>query len=269
MLTEILLLLALQTVLFVWSWGLEENHRLTLVERDIYLSDLSDELEGLTILQVSDLHDCAYGKDGRELMALASTLPYDFMAVTGDLFDRHHPARCKNALNFAAWAVQRGPVYFCEGNHEQNLPLYERQYREKLKKLGVILLENTHVIMQTGGCQWTLAGVQDRVGTDVLKHALSGPGFRLLLAHRPEDLPRYAAAGASLVLSGHGHGGQWCLLGRGIYAPGQGFFPRYTKGVYCMGRTAMHVSSGAGSHKQWIPRFFNPPCIELLTLHRG
>lgn len=83
MLTEILLLLALQTVLFVWSWGLEENHRLTLVERDIYLSDLPDELEGLTILQVSDLHDCAYGKDGRELMALASTLPYDLWQSPG------------------------------------------------------------------------------------------------------------------------------------------------------------------------------------------
>lgn len=268
MLTGILLLLALLTV-FVWGWGLEENYRLTLVQREIYLSELPDELEGLTILQVSDLHDCAYGKDGRGLMSLISGLSYDFMAVTGDLFDRHHPLRCKNALNFAVWAVRQGPVYFCEGNHEQNLPLYERQYRGKLKNIGVILLENTHVIMRTGRCQWTLAGVQDRVGEDVLKYALSGPGFRLLLAHRPEDLPHYAAGGADLVLSGHGHGGQWRLLGRGIYAPEQGIFPRYTKGLYCMGRTAMHVSSGVGSHKRWIPRFFNPPCIELLTLHRG
>ena len=60
--------------------------------------------------------------------------------------------------------------------------------------------------------------------------------------------------GRELVLSGHAHGGQWQFFGHGVWAPGQGWWPRYTKGVY-VGRLV--VSAGL-SNTTWVPRICNP-----------
>lgn len=249
-------------------YAILDCRRLRVVKRRIPLPDLPKELEGFTILQISDLHDCAYGKDGRGLMELMDTLHWDLLAVTGDLFDWHHPMRHKNALAFVRYACKKSDVWFVEGNHEKKLPQYGEVYRRELVQMGVHLLDNTSVSMETRNCRWTLAWVRDGASEAELKKVLGGEGFRLLLAHRPENIDRYARAGADLVLSGHAHGGQWRLFGRGLYAPEQGILPRYCEGLYKKEGTVLYVSAGAGSHNK-IPRLFNPPRLDLLTLERG
>lgn len=249
-------------------YAIIDCRRLRVVKRSIPLPNLPKELEGFTILQISDLHDCAYGKDGRGLMKLMDTLQWDLLAVTGDLFDWHHPMRHKNALAFARYACKKSDVWFVEGNHEKKLPQYQEAYRRELVQMGVHLLDNASVIMENRNCSWTLAGIRDGVSEAELKKVLSGEGFRLLLAHRPENIDCYARAGADLVLSGHAHGGQWRLFGRGLYAPEQGILPRYCEGLYKKEGTVLYVSAGAGSHNK-IPRLFNPPRLDLLTLERG
>ena len=81
---------------------------------------------------------------------------------------------------------------------------------------------------------------------------------RVLLCHHPEyyepylkDLP------IDLIVSGHAHGGQWRFFGRGVFAPGQGLFPKYTSGVHD-GRFV--ISTGMKSGRK-IPRLFNEPEI--------
>ena len=66
-----------------------------------------------------------------------------------------------------------------------------------------------------------------------------------------KDLP------VDLTLSGHAHGGQWRFFGKGIFAPGQGIFPKYTKGVY---ENRLIVSSGLGNQTV-VPKINNPPEI--------
>ncbi|MBQ3816071.1 MAG: metallophosphoesterase, partial [Clostridia bacterium] len=59
------------------------------------------------------------------------------------------------------------------------------------------------------------------------------PGFHILLCHHPEYWePLVHGRRIELTVSGHAHGGQWRIFGRGVYAPGQGLFPRYTSGLY-------------------------------------
>ena len=67
-------------------------------------------------------------------------------------------------------------------------------------------------------------------------------------------------------MAGHAHGGQWRFFGRGIYAPGQGLFPKYTSGLYREGGEILAVSRGMTNSVRWIPRFFDPCEILVLAL---
>ena len=135
---------------------------------------------------------------------------------------------------------------------------------EGLSDSGVHVLSDEAVPFYGG----TLVGLKEPSGR---KHTLrrilraaEPTGFTLLLSHKPHYFENYQEA--DLVLSGHAHGGQvrLPLLG-GLIAPGQGYFPKYTKGFYTMGDTTMLVSRGIGnSHR--IPRVFNPPELVILKL---
>ena len=75
----------------------------------------------------------------------------------------------------------------------------------------------------------------------------------ILLSHHPEYLPLVPPS-VDLVLSGHAHGGQWRVFSHGVWCPGQGLWPKYTKGVY-EGRLV--VSAGLANTAK-VPRIFNP-----------
>jgi predicted MPP superfamily phosphohydrolase len=90
----------------------------------------------------------------------------------------------------------------------------------------------------------------------------------VLLSHRPEYSSQYAALGFDLVLAGHAHGGQVRIpLIGALYAPDQGWLPRYTSGVHASGRTKMIVSRGLGN--SWFKiRVFNRPELVVVRLRR-
>lgn len=84
----------------------------------------------------------------------------------------------------------------------------------------------------------------------------NAPGYKILLCHHPEYYPKYLASkGIDLVLSGHAHGGQIRLFHQGLYAPGQGWFPKLTSGVH---DGHLVISRGLSNTGGIIPRLFNP-----------
>lgn len=115
--------------------------------------------------------------------------------------------------------------------------------------------------------------------TSWLTEFASTPGYHILLSHHPELVDVVNARvemPIDLILSGHAHGGQWRVYHPikkkwiGVFAPGQGFWPKLTEGVH-------EISSGApGSHTSLvisrglantanIPRFFNKPEVVYIT----
>ena len=96
----------------------------------------------------------------------------------------------------------------------------------------------------------------------------SDEDFSVLLFHRPENPEEYASLGFDLVLSGHAHGGQWRIPGilNGIYAPHQGFFPKYAGGRYEIENTVMIVSRGLAKESNAVPRIFNRPEIVVIDI---
>jgi len=87
-------------------------------------------------------------------------------------------------------------------------------------------------------------------------------GYKILLSHHPEYWglrePMLKDRKIDLVLSGHAHGGHWSFMGRGIIAPGQGWFPKYTSGVHQGQYGSMVISRGLSNPYKSVPRLGNP-----------
>lgn len=234
-----------------------------------------------TIAQVSDLHNAEFGGGNRELLAILEEAEPDLIAITGDLIDsrRTDPAP---ALAFLEGAVELAPVCYVTGNHEFRAYDAYQDLKSQMEELGVIVLENEAVVLEAVPLR--VIGLDDPsfgVRSDpsatpeqILQGALTALAPQageedlrtVLLAHRPEYVELYAQHGADLVLSGHAHGGQVRLPGvGGLYAPGQGFLPAYTSGLYQIGGTSLVVSRGLGN-SLFPLRVNNRPEVVLVKL---
>lgn len=225
--------------------------------------------EKMKIAQVSDLHN---GSFDRLLASLDAAAP-DLVCVTGDFLDR--PQKTSRGFAFLCALAERFPTFVSLGNHEMKVGLSREALAARITQTGATLLDNESVFFRDlliGGLStgYAPAAQQGRLKTtptpdlSFLDRFAAAAAPKLLLCHHPEYYEPYLRQrDIPLILSGHAHGGQWRLFGRGIFAPGQGLFPRYTSGLYD-GR--LIVSRGLCTTHRYIPRLFNSRELVLLTL---
>jgi len=207
----------------------------------------------LLLAVVSDLHNEPY-EDIFPLIADA-----DALLVPGDITNRYRQ-ETGVGLAFLTDAARRMPTFFSLGNHEAKQQKY-RKLRSELEKTGAQILINRHVrfgeVVIGGWYDPSVVREPERLSAMEREE-----GVKILLCHKPEEyMQRMRGRNFDLVVAGHAHGGQIRVLGQGLYAPGQGILPKYTKGVYD-GR--MIVSAGAGNPAR-MPRWWNP--CEVLLIH--
>jgi predicted MPP superfamily phosphohydrolase len=180
---------------------------------EVRLAGLSNEMDGKVLVAMSDLHiGSLIGK--RWLAARVAQVREeqpDLVVLLGDLFEGHGqpqeellPILRRLSAPLGIWAVA--------GNHEFHGP--DNKSIHLIDAAGIKLLRNRWIEVRPG---FILAGVDDltakyRAGRngDFISQALAGrpPGATVLLSHTPWQAHRAAGAGASLMLSGHTHGGQ-------------------------------------------------------------
>ena len=249
--------------LLLYGWW--DTNRFSVRRTKIELDRLPEAFDGFTILQVSDLHNRAYGRDGQAMICAMESLSFDRIVITGDLLDRHMPRRRENGYRFVQEAAKLAPTYFIQGNHERRMGDWPGIRRELIRR-GVRVLDNERISLSRADARLDLIGAMEKTATEDIQALVERDVCTVLLAHHPERLREYAKTGADLVLSGHAHGGQVRLFGIGLFSPDQGVLPRYTSGVYTCGQTKLYVSRGAGTHSFLPPRVFNRPEIDLITL---
>lgn len=208
----------------------------------------------MKIAFVTDLHDSRYDDVIDQLKQAQIIL------IGGDLIHGNINTE-QRGLDFLTDAVKIAPTYYALGNHEHEygeenlLPFLAR-----VKKTGAALLENEYI--QRDG--FVIGGVSSSPSASMLRQMAGCDGYKLLLCHQPEFFERYVQAhDIDLTLSGHAHGGQICLFGRGLYAPDQGILPRLTGGSYFDGR--LIVSRGM-ANTVWIPRIGNPCELVMIDI---
>ena len=226
---------------------------------------IPETFRGFSIVQISDLHDKSFGKGQSRLVKKIRGLSPDIIVVTGDIIDKRKNSMA-GALSFMEQAVKIAPVYFVSGNHEENfawrIPMYAG-----FSDLGVKILLNEKTVLEKNGRTINLWGLRNLDGYIPCLKKIAGEkdALNIVLSHRPDRFGIYEKSGADLVFTGHAHGGLIRLFGRGLFAPNQGFFPKYTSDAYVRGGTTMVVSRGLG-HALFPQRFMNRPEIVEVVL---
>jgi predicted MPP superfamily phosphohydrolase len=253
-----------------------ENRFLETAEYTVTQENIPPSFDGFKIAHISDLHNAEFGQNNDDLVNAIRNISPDIIVMTGDMVDSSR-TNVDIAVSFVKRASEIAPCYYVTGNHEGRLNCED--IKEKFRQSGVTVLENESVVLERNGECITLIGMDD---ISVYSNADSSfyslftksallklsdtDSYTVLLSHRPEFANEYSACGIDLAFSGHAHGGQFRLpfIG-GLYAPGQGFFPKYDSGAYNIKDTVMIVSRGLGNSK--IPfRINNRPQIISVCL---
>ncbi len=196
----------------------------------------------------------------------------------------------KNVLPFLQSCANIAPTFLSLGNHEW---MIDNDDLKRIRSCGIIVLDNDYSIITVGGRQIVMGGLtsayclayrryifrlseyerserryprkencersdlskeENRPETKWLAEFAAAKGWHILLSHHPEYWKYIAPYSIELCLSAHAHGGQWRLFGRGVWAPGQGLWPKLTSGV---NDHRLIISRGL-SNTAKVPRFFNP-----------
>lgn len=218
------------------------------------------------IVHLSDLHAKRFGARNRRLVAAVKRARPDIIVFTGDIIHLYRKPGEEAAIELVEQLASVAPFYYVSGNHEMRYKNY-REFSVKLADAGAVILENEYVM--THGVALVGLGCANLKNNKIFEITPEFDCFKILLAHEPQYLARYARAGYDLVLSGHAHGGQWRMpfTGQGVYAPGQGLLPDLTSGEHICGSTLMIISRGLGN-SEFPLRIFNRPEVLVIDIKK-
>ena len=242
---------------------------LDVSERGIDLPSLPPELDGFSILHLSDLHFT--GKVPKsyfeEVVEICNDLAPDLVVVTGDLLDRQE---CLDWIPDTLGRLRgRYGTYFILGNHD--VEVGPQVLRTALKASNLVDLGGRFVELPVGKETLILAGNELPwlpPAADFAKapppSSRAGP-VRIALSHSPDQLPWAQQNEVDLLLAGHLHGGQIRIPVLGPIVSPSWHGVRYASGLFHSPPTLMHVSRGISGE---IPLRLNcRPEVAKITLH--
>ncbi|MBB5179745.1 hypothetical protein HNQ44_001169 [Planomicrobium koreense] len=270
------LIILLLLIAFVWSFIWVNNNWIQTTEYTLSSAELPAAFDGKRVVQVSDLHNANFGKGQSSLIEKVEAADPDAIFLTGDLIDSNR-YDLETSLTLVDALVEMSEVYFVLGNHEVAVNKID-EITAALEERGVTVLMNDKVQWEEGGETVQIAGINDPLFNvdlteedftrDALAETALTDDFTLLLAHRPEMFSIYVEQGIDLVFAGHAHGGQVRIPGLGgLIAPGQGWFPTMTEGIFRKEATQLVLSRGLGN-SGFPVRVFNLPEVVAVTLEK-
>lgn len=275
------------------TYGIIRNaYRYRLYRETVRIPDLPAALDGLRIVQISDVHSGSFTlkEPVRNAIDLINRQEADLVFFTGDLVNYQADEMAPFMDVFDKIQARHG-VYSVLGNHDYgdyvrwDHPGDKERNLEKLKgihrSLGWDLLLNENRLLEINGEQVAVLGVENysahlrfpKYGDLARAHAgTEGAGLKLLLSHDPshwEDQITRDFRDVALTFSGHTHGFQF-----GIEIPGWikwspiKYVYRQWAGLYQRDHQYLYVNRGLG-FLGYPGRVGILPEVALLELRKG
>jgi uncharacterized protein len=243
-----------------------------LKDIEIGIPELPVQFDGYTILQLTDLHISRLfpASWARAVVDRSNKLGVDLIAITGDLIDGSLDARRADIEPLRDLKAPDG-VYVISGNHEYIFGY--STWMAHFAALGLLSLENRHIVLDRDDGKLVLAGITDRASrrtgspardlAAILEGAPKGVPV-ILLDHQPSDARYAAARGVALQLSGHTHGGLILGIDRLAARANAG----YVSGRYDVDGMTLYVNNGTALWPGFAQRLGRPSELTRITLRK-
>ncbi len=240
------------------AFGFVVRNQFQLAEVKVHIPNLPKDLQGLRIVQVTDIHLSPFlsARQFGRAVDMANETRADVVLVTGDLITRMGDPldECIREL-----ARLRGDIKLgCLGNHE--IYTHTEDYvTSEGRKIGIDFLRGAARSLRFGDARINIAGVDYQqfhkpylVGA---QRYVVPSQVNILLSHNPDVL----------TIAGHTHGGQvnFEILHKNVDIA-LAFTP-YARGLYTQGNSSIYVSSGIGTIGVPV-RVGAPPEVSLIQL---
>ncbi len=244
---------------------------------EIPLTNLPPELDGMEIVQLSDIHLSSYmsRESVRRAVDMANDVGADLAVVTGDLITGMHDSMADCVDEVRHLHAPLG-VYGCNGNHEiyaRAEDLAERLYQQA----GMRLLRSENALINYKGAQLNLIGVdyqRERTPSGRKMQMLGDVEAlvrrdmpNILLSHNPNSFNRAAELGVELSLAGHTHGGQVQVEILDVSISPARFITDYVAGLYHRPLRMPDVPKRMGETIKLMPNA--PKGLSALYVNRG
>lgn len=263
-----------------------DNNRVKVVKQDVIISNLPEEFENFTILQITDLHSKYFGDNQERLTKLINNQQYDFLVFTGDMgniYDDNNNAFIDliegiNNKNFVFYVAGNSGPYVFENEglrffYNSSRNLKKNEMADILESYGIHLMDQVYGLKRGDNTLWISELITNREFNEKTNFQFNNGDIRIAITHYPMNESYYENQTAQwrmdddifsinndnnipiydLVLAGHYHGGQWRvpILGA-LYIPdinGSNFLPSRERvsGLTKWGDYKQYVSRGLGA----------------------
>jgi predicted MPP superfamily phosphohydrolase len=247
-----------------WLLHLPRNESFQLWVRDwnVTLPDLPPQLDGLRIVQLTDLHlspvfDRRYFE---RVIHACTTWDADLIVVTGDIVEHDDAIPWIEPL-LGHLSARLGKFAILGNHDEEHRP---REIIRELESAGYETLEGRWTSIDIGDATLAIGGTSAPWGREPDPRTIPPADFRLLLSHCPDLFYKAERWGVDFMLSGHNHGGQVRLPLMGpVFMPSV-YSRRFDRGFFRRQQTLLYVSEGiSGLHPI---RYGCPPEVASFVL---
>lgn len=274
------------------TYGMVRNpYRYQKLTADVPVTDLPDELDGLKIIQISDMHSGSWTRiePVQRAVDMINAEAADVVCFTGDIVNNRAEEMDPYIHIFQQVKAKHG-VYSVLGNHdyadyvrweskEAKAENMERLYNVH-RRLGWDLLRDENRMLEINGKTLGVLGVENwsankdrfpQLGDLAKAHAgTEAADAKILLSHDPShweaEVQNYPDI--DLTLSGHTHGFQFGIEIPGIkWSPAQYMYKQWA-GLYQKGRQNLYVNRGLG-FLGYPGRVGILPEVTVLTLRKA
>ncbi|WP_211316666.1 metallophosphoesterase [Oceanobacillus arenosus] len=144
--------LVVLTFIILAIYTIWDNRRFIVVEEEIVIDHLPEQLKGFRILQISDLHEKAFGENQSELIPTINAIDYDAIVFTGDVLDSVESVNYEPFYSLIDGIRNKENAWFVPGNTDPDSYVVGQDVKKsafitEMEARGVELLESVDKVL--------------------------------------------------------------------------------------------------------------------------